>query len=136
MDVTRDSFEQSLEALDASIADPNFAFWSFDLEFTGLNVDRTSKFDVFDTLAERWKKVHTNVSKFTVLQYGICLFSFCPDTRRWQSKPFNFGCSRIRPGIHLKCFRAKLRAWLFYHPATSTSTSAWSRGCRSCHRQR
>ena len=90
MDVTRDSFEQSLEALDASIADPNFAFWSFDLEFTGLNVDRTSKFDVFDTLAERWKKVHTNVSKFTVLQYGICLFSFCPDTRRWQSKPFNF----------------------------------------------
>ena len=90
MDVTRETFEASLEALDAAIADPHFAFWSFDLEFTGLSADRTTKFDLFDTLPERWRKVHACVSKFTVLQYGVCCFAFDPRSRRWTVRPFNF----------------------------------------------
>ena len=69
MDVTRETFEASLEALDAAITDPHFAFWSFDLEFTGLSADRSTKFDLYDTLPERWRKVHACVSQFTVLQY-------------------------------------------------------------------
>ena len=48
MDVTKETFEASLAALDDTIGDKNFAFWSLDLEFTGLNADRTTKFDVFD----------------------------------------------------------------------------------------
>jgi hypothetical protein len=90
MDVTKETFEASLAALDDTIGDKNFAFWSLDLEFTGLNADRTTKFDVFDTLCERWRKVHTCVTKFTVLQYGICCFSFCPESRQWSARPFNF----------------------------------------------
>ena len=90
MDVTRETFEASLEALDAAITDPHFAFWSFDLEFTGLSADRSTKFDLYDTLPERWRKVHACVSQFTVLQYGVCCFAFDPRSRRWTVRPFNF----------------------------------------------
>ena len=90
MDVTRETFEASLEALDAAITDPHFAFWSFDLEFTGLSADRSTKFDLFDTIPERWRKVHACVSQFTVLQYGVCCFAFDPRSRRWTVRPFNF----------------------------------------------
>ena len=90
MDVTRETFEASLEALDAAIVDPHFAFWSFDLEFTGISADRSTKFDQFDTLPERWRKVHACVSQFTVLQYGVCCFAFDPQSRRWTVRPFNF----------------------------------------------
>ena len=90
MDVTRETFAASLEALDAAIEDPHFAFWSFDLEFTGLSADRSTKFDLFDTIPERWRKVHACVSQFTVLQYGVCCFAFDPKSRRWTVRPFNF----------------------------------------------
>ena len=90
MDVTRETFAASLEALDAAIEDPHFAFWSFDLEFTGLSADRSTKFDLFDTIPERWRKVHACVSQFTVLQYGVCCFAFDPRSRRWTVRPFNF----------------------------------------------
>ena len=90
MDVTRETFEASLEALDAAIVDPHFAFWSFDLEFTGISADQSTKFDQFDTLPERWRKVHACVSQFTVLQYGVCCFAFDPRSRRWTVRPFNF----------------------------------------------
>ena len=49
MDVTRDNFEASLDALADAIADPHFAFWSFDLEFTGLNASSATTFDLLDT---------------------------------------------------------------------------------------
>ena len=90
MDVTRETFAASLEALDAAIEDPHFAFWTFDLEFTGLSADRSTKFDLFDTIPERWRKVHACVSQFTVLQYGVCCFAFDPKSRRWTVRPFNF----------------------------------------------
>ena len=34
--------------------------------------------------------MHASVRAFTVLQYGVCTFSFDPDTRCWTVRPFNF----------------------------------------------
>ena len=43
-----------------------------------------------DTPEERFQKVHECVRKFTVLQYGVCTFSYNPVTRGWTCRPFNF----------------------------------------------
>ena len=90
MDVTRDNFEASLDALSEAIADPHFAFWSFDLEFTGLNASSATTFDLLDTPSDRFSKVHESCRRMTVLQYGVCCFAFHPSTRRWTARPFNF----------------------------------------------
>lgn len=90
MDVTRDTFEAALDALDEAIADPHFAFWTFDAEFTGLCASEEAAFDLLDTPAERFAKTHASVRAFTVLQYGVCLFAHDPSTRRWRARPFNF----------------------------------------------
>ena len=90
MDVTRDNFEASLDALADAIADPHFAFWSFDLEFTGLNASSATTFDLLDTPSDRFSKVHESCRHMTVLQYGVCCFAFNPSTRRWTARPFNF----------------------------------------------
>ena len=90
MDVTRDTFEAALDALDEAIADPHFAFWTFDAEFTGLCASEEAAFDLLDTPAERFAKTHASVRAFTVLQYGVCLFAYDPSTRRWRARPFNF----------------------------------------------
>lgn len=62
-------------------------FIAIDTEFTGLGDKRSN---LYDTTEVRYQKLQNIVSKFAVIQYGICNFTYNAESKKFIYKPFNF----------------------------------------------
>ena len=91
-EVTRDNFETVIPEFIACLQDASFV--ALDCEFSGLAapdacVNRQTR---FDTPRERFDRARASVSAFTLLQFGVCVFTYDSATKRLGSRPFNFYC--------------------------------------------
>ncbi|ESO97720.1 hypothetical protein LOTGIDRAFT_152814 [Lottia gigantea] len=66
-----------------------FLISAIDTEFTGLQLDETTKASLFDTSDERYVKLKKNVSEFTMSQIGISAF-VNKESYRYEAHTFNF----------------------------------------------
>ncbi|KAJ3306804.1 hypothetical protein HDV03_003841 [Kappamyces sp. JEL0829] len=89
MDVGRENFPRLLPGILEAIREADFC--AFDLEFTGLGLDKRDRINVLDTVQERYEKLARVCSEFLPLQVGICTFKFKADNGGFYvAKPFNF----------------------------------------------
>ena len=86
MEVTRLNFKEALPAISEAIEDSSFI--AIDAEFSGLTARKRE--NAMDTCEERYKKMINGVKDFTILQFGICTFSWNDEQLQYVAKPFNF----------------------------------------------
>ena len=67
----------------------NADFISIDGEFTGLH-NEESKNSALDTPAERYAKTRKSVSKFLLVQFGLCTFRYDKKKKKYTNQAFNF----------------------------------------------
>ena len=87
MEVTRSNFKEVLPVISKAIEDSSFI--AIDAEFTGLTA-RKRENDYFDTCEERYQKLINGAKDFTIVQFGICTFSWDDEQQQYIAKPFNF----------------------------------------------
>ncbi|XP_028393446.1 poly(A)-specific ribonuclease PARN-like [Dendronephthya gigantea] len=86
MEVTRLNFKEVLPIISGAIE--NSSFIAIDAEFSGLTVRRRE--NALDTCKERYQKLINGVRDFTIMQFGICTFSWDDEQQQYLAKPFNF----------------------------------------------
>lgn len=72
MKINRDNFEKILPILGKEIEKSKFI--SYDLEFTGTELNKRNKFNSYDTMQLKHEKLKNTAQHFSVLQFGITLF--------------------------------------------------------------
>ncbi|XP_065065727.1 poly(A)-specific ribonuclease PARN-like [Rhopilema esculentum] len=87
MDVLRDNFIDILPVVTDAINESDFI--AIDGEFTGIGKGLPSKV-LFDTPAQRYSRLKTDLSGIIIIQYGICSFKWNEETKCYDAKPFNF----------------------------------------------
>ena len=86
MEVTRLNFKEALPAISEAIEDSSFI--AIDAEFSGLTARKRE--NAMDTCEERYKKMINGIKDFTIVQFGICTFSWNDEQQQYLAKPFNF----------------------------------------------
>lgn len=86
MEVTRLNFKESLPIVANAIEDSSFI--AVDAEFSGLNSCRRE--NALDTCDERYQKLLKSIKDFTVMQIGVCTFTWDDEQQQYIAKPFNF----------------------------------------------
>ena len=86
MEVTRLNFKEVLPIISGAIEDSSFI--AIDAEFSGLTVKKRE--NALDTCKERYQKLINGIRDFTIMQFGICTFSWDDEQRQYLAKPFNF----------------------------------------------
>ncbi|EDV27909.1 uncharacterized protein TRIADDRAFT_52927 [Trichoplax adhaerens] len=66
------------------------AFVALDGEFTGINSDESRAFDMFESPAQRYKKISKIVQNFLMIQCGLCVFVPNEDKKSFTAFPFSF----------------------------------------------
>jgi poly(A)-specific ribonuclease len=88
MQVTKENFGSILPSVLEAIESSDFI--AFDLEFTGLGMDKNDRIHVMDTSQERYEKTARICSQFLPLQVGICTFKYNDKEDFYVAKPWNF----------------------------------------------
>jgi poly(A)-specific ribonuclease len=86
MEVTRLNFKEALPLVSEAIE--NSSFIAIDCEFSGLTARKRE--NAMDTCKERYEKMINGIKDFTVMQFGICTFSWDAEQEQYIAKPFNF----------------------------------------------
>ena len=86
MEVTRLNFKEALPVISEAIEDSSFI--AIDAEFSGLTARKRE--NAMDTCDERYQKLINGVKDFTIMQFGICTFSWDDEQQQYIAKPFNF----------------------------------------------
>ncbi|KAJ2704445.1 hypothetical protein H4R19_005235 [Coemansia spiralis] len=98
MDVTRDNFAAALAQFKAAVGSCDFV--AMDMEMTGLYESREHQPNARqDTQDERYAKLRRSVEAYTVVQVGICLFTWVAegDAGFYEARPFAFN---VFPGAN------------------------------------
>ena len=89
MDVTRENFAQVYPQFQEDLR--NCSFVAIDCEMTGIfAVDNENKQSKDDTPDVRYKKMVPTATKYSLIQYGVCLFKFDCDGNALTVSPYNF----------------------------------------------
>ena len=73
MDIFRENFHETFDSLKSKIE--TCKFWSFDLEMSGINTsDKSQQNRRDDSVDVRYKKMVSVATKFSIIQFGLCLF--------------------------------------------------------------
>ncbi|XP_076298678.1 poly(A)-specific ribonuclease PARN isoform X2 [Lasioglossum baleicum] len=86
MEVTRLNFQEVLSELDDVIKDASFL--AIDGEFTGLNSGPDA--GAFDVPAQYYAKLRAGSMDFLLVQFGLSVFTFDTDTRKYSQRSYNF----------------------------------------------
>ena len=84
--MTRLNFKEVLPAITEAIL--NSSFVAIDAEFSGLTAKKRA--NALDTCEERYQKLVNGVKDFTIMQFGMCTFSWDDEQQHYVAKPFNF----------------------------------------------
>ncbi|KAJ2754167.1 hypothetical protein IWQ56_006535, partial [Coemansia nantahalensis] len=110
MDVTRDNFAAALARFKAAIGGCDFV--AMDMEMTGLYESREHQPNARqDSQDERYAKLRRSVEAFTVVQVGICLFTWVADgdAGYYEARPFTFNvfpgasAGSVSADVHFGC---------------------------------
>ena len=86
MEVTRLNFKEVLPVISNAIEDSSFI--AIDAEFSGLTARKRE--NAMDMCDERYQKLINGIKDFTIVQFGICTFSWDDEQQQYIAKPFNF----------------------------------------------
>ncbi|XP_076653140.1 poly(A)-specific ribonuclease PARN isoform X2 [Halictus rubicundus] len=86
MEVTRLNFQEILSELDDVIK--HASFLAIDGEFTGLNSGPDA--GAFDVPAQYYAKLRAGSMDFLLVQFGLSVFTFDTDTRKYSQRSYNF----------------------------------------------
>ena len=109
MEVTRSNFKEALPVISKAIEDSSFI--AIDAEFSGLTAGKRG--NAMDTCDERYQKLINGVKDFTIMQFGICTFSWNDKRQQYIAKQFNFyifpkRCDSKMPDVRFLCQSSSL----------------------------
>ncbi|XP_046582765.1 pre-piRNA 3'-exonuclease trimmer-like [Haliotis rubra] len=87
-EVTKNNLENYLPLIEKSAKQADFI--AIDTEFTGLTVNDSMKYSLFDSGEDRYKKLRCSISQFTVCQIGVSAFVKQGTENRYSVRTFNF----------------------------------------------
>lgn len=87
MNVTRANFAEAAGQLEALL--PSAAFVAIDEEMTGITLPGQPEL-VGDAPARRYLKMRNVASRYSIIQFGVCLFHEREDGGGYFARPFNF----------------------------------------------
>ncbi|XP_050428249.1 pre-piRNA 3'-exonuclease trimmer-like isoform X2 [Adelges cooleyi] len=87
-EITSENFFSELPIIETKLKDS--AFVCFDLEFSKLNDEKHAPFTFFDTLEERYHKLHLKVSDITCIQLGLSFFVYDAHDKVFQVSSYSF----------------------------------------------
>jgi len=87
MDVTKENFKEAFKLLEEKISTADFI--SIDAEFSGLSTIKGQRAS-YNTLKEDYIRMKTGSDQFLILQYGICLFTWDSNEKKYSVLPFAF----------------------------------------------
>ncbi|KAG9294617.1 hypothetical protein G9A89_008096 [Geosiphon pyriformis] len=87
MEILKDNFQELLPTIEKAIKEADFI--ALDTELTGLN-DRIEQIKIFDDPQSRFTKVRTGATKFLIIQFGLCTFTYSEADNTFVARPFNF----------------------------------------------
>jgi poly(A)-specific ribonuclease len=89
MDVTRENFQDVYPIIKEKLSTCRFI--SFDEEMSGINgTDPSQRYKKDDTPATRYQKMRSIATKYSIIQFGLCLFHDSPDGNGFIASPYNF----------------------------------------------
>lgn len=88
MNVERGNFQDLLPRIIDDINNADFI--AIDSEFTGLGLDQMNKYDLLDSMEERYQKVANTIADYLPIQIGIATFKYSSESKHYQSNPYNF----------------------------------------------
>mmetsp|Transcript_10878 Transcript_10878/g.16565 ORF Transcript_10878/g.16565 Transcript_10878/m.16565 type:complete len:565 (-) Transcript_10878:132-1826(-) len=86
MDITRENFREMYPIIRSKIE--TCSFIAFDEEMSGINADGTMKFSKDDIPDIRYTKMVGVASKYSIIQFGLCMFHKSDDG--FTASPYNF----------------------------------------------
>ncbi|RIA82081.1 ribonuclease H-like domain-containing protein [Glomus cerebriforme] len=104
MEILKDNFHQCFPLIQEAIEGADFI--AIDTELTGLN-ERIERIKTFDDPQSRYTKVRTAATKFLIIQFGICTYTYVEAENTFVAKPFNFyifPANSDRKDYHDTCF--------------------------------
>ncbi|XP_067667980.1 pre-piRNA 3'-exonuclease trimmer-like [Haliotis asinina] len=87
-EVTKSNLENYLPLIEKSAKQADFI--AIDTEFTGLTVNDSLKYSLFDSGEDRYKKLRCSISQFSVCQIGVSAFVKQDTENRYSVRTFNF----------------------------------------------
>ncbi|CAJ0834953.1 15285_t:CDS:2, partial [Entrophospora sp. SA101] len=87
MDILKSNFKELLPSIEESIL--NCDFVAIDTELTGLS-ERVERIKSFDDPVSRYNKVRIAATKFLIIQFGLCTYTYSHTEDCFIAKPFNF----------------------------------------------
>ncbi|XP_071092887.1 pre-piRNA 3'-exonuclease trimmer-like [Haliotis cracherodii] len=87
-EVTKSNFENYLPLIEKSVKQADFI--AIDTEFTGLTVNDSMKYSLFDSGGDRYRKLRSSISQLTVCQIGVSAFVKQGTENRYSVRTFNF----------------------------------------------
>ncbi|KAG1667789.1 hypothetical protein FOA52_010826 [Chlamydomonas sp. UWO 241] len=96
--VTRHNFDAILPEVKDALE--SCAFFAWDCEFSGLTVEAPAMTELYDDAADRYKRALRSARQFTVLQFGLSVFSRDAATGGYTAKTFNFWVFPQQRGSH------------------------------------
>ncbi len=86
--VTLDNFSEKLPEVLSAVEDASFV--AVDGEFTGIQLDSSSRHMPFDTAEERYEKLAEGARRFQLVQFGLCTFHYDREGDCYSNQAFNF----------------------------------------------
>ncbi|CAG8473468.1 8579_t:CDS:10 [Paraglomus occultum] len=87
MDVLKNNFTELLPTIKQAIDEADFI--ALDTELTGLS-ERIGRNRSFDSPQARYAKVRAAATKFLIIQFGLCTFTYSSTDDKFIARPFNF----------------------------------------------
>ncbi|KAF4529283.1 hypothetical protein B566_EDAN017713, partial [Ephemera danica] len=85
-EILQSNFEASIEALENSLK--NAVFVALDSEFSGIR-SVGGKPSLFDSNEERYVKMKSHISGFSIIQYGLSAFQYDAATNSYSADVYN-----------------------------------------------
>mmetsp|Transcript_102272 Transcript_102272/g.305372 ORF Transcript_102272/g.305372 Transcript_102272/m.305372 type:complete len:555 (-) Transcript_102272:70-1734(-) len=87
MNVTRENMAEAAAQIEALL--PSAAFVAFDEEMTGISVQGQAE-QIQDLPSRRYTKMRNVASRYSIIQFGICLFHEEENGSGYLARPYNF----------------------------------------------
>ncbi|KXJ27519.1 Poly(A)-specific ribonuclease PARN-like domain-containing protein 1 [Exaiptasia diaphana] len=88
-EILRSNFEECFHEIEDVIKKSSFV--AIDAEFTGLSLNDSSVYSLFDNASTRYKKLKKSVSQFVISQFGLCAFvENTEELNRYTAYTYNF----------------------------------------------